>query len=131
MEGPTQILKAEGVEPRLYRGSFAPNGTSTPALASSRYPIGFPFTVARSATGTFTVTPPAGHGTPAQPFSVVVSPQCDAAANWFDAIVVGETTTATGAFTVLLHKGGTATDPAAAAGTRLNFAIHFDNSTGR
>ncbi len=122
-------VQAPGVEPRIIAGSFAGNGTGTPALASSLYPVGVPFTVARSATGTFAVSMPAGFGTPAQPHTIQITPNPDTAGDWFDACVIGTTTltAATRAFTVLTHRGGTALDPTG----RVGFAIHFDNSTGR
>ncbi len=125
----TALLKALGVEPRIHKGSFASNGTGTPALASSRYPIGFPFTVARSDTGTFAVTVPLGCGMPSQPHSITVTPNPTAAGDWFEACVVGDSTlnAAGRAFTILTHRGGTALDPTG----RVGFAIHFDDSTGR
>lgn len=125
----TQILKALGAEPRVHKGSFAANGTSDPAVASSRYPSGFNFAVTRSATGTFSVQVPAGCGLPAQPHCIVLTPNPTAASDWFEACVIGDSTlnAAGRAFTVLTHRGGTALDPTG----RVGFAIHFDNSTGR
>jgi hypothetical protein len=125
----TQILKALGAEPRLYRGSFAANGTASPATASNRAPPGFNFVATRSATGTFSVQVPVGCGLPALPYSIQVTPNPTTAADYFEANVVGDgTLNASGrAFTILTHRGGTALDPTG----RVGFSIHFDNSTGR
>ncbi len=122
-------MMAPGVSPTIISGSLAFNGTGTPALASSRYPVGVPFTVARSATGTWAVTMPAGFGTPAQPHCIVLTPNPTAAGDYFSAEVIGDSTlnATTRAFTILTHRAGTALDPTG----RVGFVIHFDNSTGR
>ncbi len=125
----TQVLRAIGVEPQVYKGSFAGNGTSSPASTSSRYPVGFNFSVTRSDTGTFSVTVPQGCTIPAQPHCIVLTPNPDSAGEWFEANVVGDSTlNASGrSFTVFTHRSGTARDPVG----RVGFVIHFDNSTGR
>lgn len=114
-------------------GSFAPNGTDAPLAASSRgRKFGFTFTVAYSATGVFTVTLPSNMSFPNQPEAILVSAQVDALASYFAVMVVGETTlnTATRQFVIQAHRAGTGEAPAAAAGTRINFAIFISNTTG-
>lgn len=125
----TQILKALGVEPRVYKGSFAHDGgTGNPSTDDSRYPAGQKFEVTRSGTGTFSVAMPEGCGCPAQPHTIQLTPNPDATTDWFQAEVIGDSTltTTSRAFTVFCHRGGTAHDPTG----RVGFAIHFDNSTG-
>jgi hypothetical protein len=112
--------------------SFATNGTSNPVATTFRYPVGCKPTVTRSATGTYSVVLPQGCGMPSQPQAVIGFAQFDAAADWFEVGVIGETTltTTARAITVFTHKAGTATDVAAAAGSRVNLALFFDDSTG-
>lgn len=125
----TQVLKAIGAEPRVYKGSFEANGTSDPDADNNRFPVGQKFTATRSATGTFSVAMQEGCGCPAQPHAIIVTPNPDSASDWFETCVIGDSTltSSTRAFTVLTHRGGTALDPTG----RVSFAIHFDNSTGR
>lgn len=123
-----QVMKAIGVEPHVYKGSFAHDGgTGNPTKDS--YPAGFNFSTTRSATGTFSVQVPEGCGIPTQPHCITLTPNPTTAGDWFEACVIGDTTlnAAGRAFTVLTHRGGTALDPTGSVG----FVIHFDNSTGR
>src|SRR5690606_7652005 len=113
----TQLLKAIGVEPRVYKGSFEHDGgTGDPSAYS--YPVGLKPTVTRSATGTFSVALPEGCGTPAQPHAIVLTANPDSASDWFEACQVGESdlNTASRSFTVLTHRGGTALDPTGRVG---------------
>lgn len=133
MNGHTPFeLQAVAPEVFVLAGSFAPNGASTPTTTDSRGRRAMPFTVAYTATGIYTVTLPSGFNFPSQPLSIVVSSQCSAIANWFEVTVVGETTlnTTTRQFVIQAHRGGVANAPAAAAGTRINFAIVASNNTG-
>ena len=128
------ILKAIGPDRILLAGSFAPNGTTDPLVASHRgREFGFTFTVTYSATGIYTLTLPSGYTLPAQPASVIVTPQWDAIANWFDVAVVAETTLATAArqFVIQAHRSGVAQAPAVNAGCRINFMLHVSNNTGK
>lgn len=128
------LTKAQGLgpAPAFIACSFATNGSSDPVTTTRRYPVGCPFTVTHSATGTYLVTFPQGCGTPAQVQAIIPGAQFDVAADWFDVGAVAETSlnTATRQFTIFTHRNGTATDVAANAGSRVNFAIFFDNSTG-
>lgn len=129
-----QPVKALGPETIIYEGSFATNASSNPTTTDSRYPIGLPFTVVYAATGTYTVTVPIGLALPAQPFVVACWPQfATLATDWFECAVLGETTltTTTRSFVIQAHRNGTAREPAALAGNRINFAIIASNSTGR
>jgi hypothetical protein len=127
------VMFGLGPDRYLLGGSFAPNGGSAPDPASFRGREGLPFTVAYEATGIFTVTLPEGFTLPAQPHFILVSAQAADAAAWFEVMVVGETllNTATKSFVIQAHRSGTANAPAAAAGTRINFAIFTQNNTGR
>lgn len=124
--GPDRILLA---------GSFAPNGaTATTVAADSRgREFGQIFLVTYAATGVYTVTFPSGYTLPAQPASIIVSPQFDAIANGFEVAVIGETTltSATRQFVIQCHRARTPFAPAAAAGTRVNFMLHVSNNTGK
>ena len=127
-------LLSIGPERVLLAGSFAPNAAVAPVVTASRgREFGQTFTVAYTATGVYTVTFPAGYTLPAQPASIIVTPQWSAIANWFDVGVVGETTlnTTTRQFVIQAHRSGTANEPVAAAGTRINFLLHVSNNTGR
>lgn len=129
-----QPLKAIGPERVLLAGSFACNGASNPTVTDSRgREFGHLFTVVLTPTGIYTVTLPSGYTLPAQPGSVVVSPQWDAIANWFDVAIVGETTlaTTTRSFVIQAHRSGVAQATAAAAGARINFMLHVSNNTGK
>ncbi len=123
-----------GPERVILAGSFAPNTAANPVDASSRgREFGQTFTVVYAATGSFAVTLPSGFTLPAQPASIIVSPSCDAFANWFEVIVVGESTlnTTTRAFVIQAHRNGVAYQPAVAAGCRINFMLHVSNNTGK
>lgn len=114
-------------------GSFAPNGSSDPASTSSRgRRFGFTFTVTYAATGVYTVTFPSNMSFPNQVEAVILTPQVDAVANWFDLVAVGETTlnTTTRQLVIQAHRAGTPREVAAAAGSRINFAIYASNTTG-
>lgn len=114
-------------------GSFAPNGTSDPLVASSRgRKFGFTFTVTYAATGVYTVTVPSNMTFPNQVTSIVVSAQVDALASYFAVMVVGDTTlnTTTRQFVIQAHRAGTGEAVAAATGSRINFAIFISNTTG-
>lgn len=126
-------LKGIGPDRIILSGSFAPNTAANPLAASSRgREFGNGFVVTYAATGIYTVTFPAGYTLPAQPATIIVSPQCDTFANWFEVIVVGETTlnTVTRQFVIQAHRNGVANQPAVAAGCRINFALQVSNNTG-
>jgi hypothetical protein len=123
--GPDRIILA---------GSFAPNTAAAPLAASSRgREFGCLFTVTYAATGVYTVTFPAGYTLPAQPASIIVSPQFDAIASGFEVAVIGETTltSATRQFVIQAHRARTPFEAVAAAGTRINFLLHVSNNTGK
>ena len=127
------LLKGIGPDRIILAGSFAPNGASNPLAASSRgREHGNLFTVTYAATGIFTVTFPAGYTLPAQPASIIVLPQFDALANWFDCAVIGDTTlnTTTRQIVIQAHRAGVANAPAAATGCRINFMLQVSNNTG-
>lgn len=127
-------LKGIGPERILLCGSFACNGGTAPVVTDSRgREYGHLFTVAYAATGQFTLSWPSGYTTPAQPGAIVVSPQWDAVANWFDVAVVGESTLTATTRTLLIqaHRSGTANAPAAGTGARINFMLHVSNNTGK
>lgn len=126
------VLNTIGPDRFLIGGSFAVNGTSDPAAASSRGRAGNTFTVAYSATGVYTVTFPLELKLPAQPFSIVVTPQWDALANWFDVAVVGDSTLngTNRQIVIQAHRSGTGNAPAAGTGARINFMLLASNNTG-
>ncbi len=129
-----EICRTIGPDRIICAGSFAPNGSSNPDPTASRGRThGFTFVVTYAATGIFTVTLPEGYTLPEQPLCIAVFPQASALANWFDAIVVGETTlnTTTRQFVIQAHRAGVANAPAANAGTRINFLLYVSNNTGR
>lgn len=126
-------LRACGPDRVLLAGSFACNGSTNPTTANSRgREFGHTFTVVYSATGIYTVTLPSGFTLPAQPAVIIVTPQWDAIANWFDVAPVGESTlnTTTRSFVIQAHRSGVANAPAAAAGCRINFMLLCSNNTG-
>lgn len=126
-------LKACGPDRVLLAGSFACNGATNPVATSSRgRDFGHTFTVAYAATGIYTVTLPAGFKLPAQPGAIIVVPQWDAIANWFDVAQVAESTLNANSpsFVIQAHRSGVANAPAAAAGCRINFMIFGSNNTG-
>lgn len=121
-----------GKDQYLLTGSFAVNGGSAVDQTTRRgTDLGFPFSVTYAATGQFTVTLPSGMGFVAQPGSIVVSPQWDAVANWFDVAVVGDFNLTARSFLIQAHRSGTANAPPAGTGARINFAIKVSNTTGR
>jgi len=127
-------LLSIGPERVLLAGSFAPNAAVAPVVTDSRgREFGHTFSVAYTATGIYTVTLPVGYTLPAQPASIIVTPQWSAIANWFEVGVVGETTlnSTTRQFVIQAHRSGTANAPVAAAGSRINFLLHVSNNTGR
>lgn len=127
-------LHCLGPDQYVLTGSFATNGATNPTTANSRgREFGFTFTVTYAATGVYTVTLPSNLGVPSQPRAVIVTPQWDAIADWFDAAVVGETTLNGSArqFVIQAHRSGVANAPAANAGSRINFAIFVSNTTGK
>jgi len=135
MDGnPFEFLKGVGTEGVLLVGSFQCNASSDPASTTFRAPPALKgFTVSYAATGTYTVTLPAGFTLPAQPLFVAAWPQfATLATDWFECGVLGESTlnATTRQFVVQAHRNGTAREPANTAGNRINFAIYARNTTG-
>lgn len=129
-----EILRSIGPDRILLGGSFACNGASDPVIANMRSrDFGFTFIVTYAATGNFTLTLPQGYTLPAQPASLIVSPQWDSLVNWFDVAVLGESTlnSTTRQFIIQAHRSGTANAPAANAGCRINFMLLVSNNTGK
>lgn len=130
----TNSVEAIGPDPLVYYGSFQCNASSDPSSTTFRAPPGFrAFTVTYAATGTYTVTLPAGCTLPSQPYVVACWPQfATLATDWFECGTLGETTlnAATRQFVIQAHRNGTAREPANTAGNRINFAIFATNSTG-
>lgn len=127
-------LKGIGPERVILAGSYAPNNVTDPVVGSSRgREFGQTFTVTRTGVGAHLLTFPSGYTLPAQPASLQVTPQCDTFANWFEVIVVGETTlnTTTRQFTIQCHRNGVAFEVQPAAGARVNFMLHVSNNTGK
>lgn len=127
----TRPIKGLGNEPMVLWGSFETNGSSDPT--DLRYSRGFNFTAELTDTGEVTITVPSGCILPAQPGSIVVSAQfATLATDWFEVGVVGESTlnASTRQFVIQMHRSGTAREPAATNGNRVNFAIFFNNTTG-
>ena len=124
--GPDRILLA---------GSFACNGATSPTVASASRgrDFGHTFVVTYAATGVYTVTWPEGFTLPAQPASIIVSPQFDAIASGFEVAVIGDTTliAATRTLVIQAHRARTPFEPAAATGTRINFMLLVSNNTGK
>lgn len=123
-----QKLDALGAEPRAFWGSFAPNGSATPLTASNAGPPGLrAFTTAYTPTGLYTLTLPPG-------LSVVGTPIIQATvqallADYFE-VLTGAYVAATRSFTIQAKRAAAAFEPAAAATTRINWTINFNNSTG-
>lgn len=127
---PLQGLGAEGF---LLGGSFQTNAASDPSSSLFEYPPGFKFTVTYAATGVYTVTVPSGFVLPRQPVFIAAWPQyATLATDWFECGVLGATTlnTSTRQFVVQAHRNGTAREPAATTGNRINFLLYTRNSTG-
>lgn len=128
-----QPLEGPGNEPRVYWGSFQCNGTSNPSTSTFRAPPGLKaFTVTYGATGVFTITVPAGYGTPGQPACVLCSAEAASVATAFEVVLLGETTLNTTARQIVLQakQGTSGFAPTNAAGNRIHFAVFFNNSTG-
>ncbi len=127
-----QELDALGAEPRVLWGSFAPNGTSNPLVASNGGPPGLrAFTTVYAATGQYTVTLPAGINIPSGVVpTVLVSAQCASLGAYFEVVQIGAFNTTTRSFVVNAKQGASGNAVAAAAGARIHFAIFFNNSTG-
>ncbi len=91
------------------------------------------FAVTRAGVGLHTVTLPAGYTLPAQPSAIKAQAQCDVFGNWFDVIVIGETTlnSATRQFQIQCHRSGVAFEVQPAAGARVNFWLLASNNTGK
>lgn len=125
-----QPMKSAGGEPRLLWASFAPNGSSTPSVASNDGPPGLvAFTTAYAATGQFTVTLPVGW-TPVTNTGVFVSAQCESLTEHFQVCQVGAYNATTRTLVIQAHRNGTGREVAANAGARIHFALVFNNSTG-
>lgn len=126
----TQPLKGLGAEPRVLVGSFAPNGTSDPLVASNGGPPGLKaFTTVYAATGSYTVTLPVGY-TPVGTPTIVVSAQAQDLTEWFSVQTEGAYNATTRSFVVRAHRAGTGRAVTANAGARIHFAILFNNSLG-
>lgn len=127
-------MKGIGPDRVILAGSFACNGASDPTTANMRgREFGHTFLVTYAATGIYTVTFPSGYTFPSQPASLIVTPQWDAIANWFDVAPVGESTltSTTRQLVIQAHRSGVANAPAANAGCRINFMLHVSNNTGK
>lgn len=129
---------AFGPETCLVEGSFMTNGSTTgaldPVVNTFRAGRGLAkFTVSYSGAGVYVVTLPAGFGFPSLPYTVRCTPQAAVlATDWFDCYPAGEVTiTPTTSFSIQCHRSGTANQPAATAGNRINFSINISNSTGK
>jgi hypothetical protein len=123
-----QPVKGLGAEPLVLWGSFAPNGSSTPAVASNGGPPGVKaFTVAYAATGQYTITLPAGVVLPGTP-TVLVSAQCADLTAYFEVVQIGAFSSSSRSFVVQAKRAGSGYEPAAAAGCRIHFALLFNNS---
>lgn len=123
---------AQGLGPRpwVIYGSFAPNGTSDPLVASNGGPPGLKaFTTTYAATGQYTVTLPAGMTLPGTP-SIMVSAQAADLAGYFEVMTVGAYDATNRRFVVQAKRAGTGQAVAAAAGARIHFLLCFNNSTG-
>ena len=126
----TQMVEGLGAEPMILWGSFAPNGSSTPAVASNGGPPGLKaFTVAYAATGAFTVTLPVGC-TPVGTPTILLSAQAADLTEYFEVIQTGAYNATTRSFVIQAKRAGTGREVAAAAGARIHFALIFNNSTG-
>lgn len=126
----SQILRAFGGEPLAFWGSFAPNGSSTPLVASNGGPPGLKATtIAYAADGAFTLTLPAGF-TPVGTPTIVAHGQAASLSEWFSLNQIGAYNPTTRQFVLQAHRAGTGREVPAAAGARIHWAILFNNSTG-
>lgn len=124
----TEPLKGLGAEGRAIWGSFAPNGTSNPLLASNSGPPGLrAFTVVYSATGVYTVTLPVDCGPPTAA-TILLSAQADVLADYFEVIQIGAYNATTRTFVVQAKQGASGVAVAANAGARIHFAVLFNDS---
>lgn len=124
----SQNMEGVGPEPVVLRGSFAPNGTSNPLVASNDGPPSLKaFTTTYAATGLFTVTLPAGLGVVGTP-TIVASAQA-VIADYFE-VITGAYVASTRSFTIQAKRAASGYAPPAATTTRINFIIAFNNSTG-
>jgi hypothetical protein len=128
-------LLAIGPERVLLAGSIACNGSTSPTVAASSRgrDFGHLFVATYAATGVYTLTWPTGFTLLAQPASIIITPQFDAIANGFEAHPIGETTliATTRTLVIQAHRARTPFEPAAAAGTRINFMLFVSNNTGK
>lgn len=125
-----QPVKGLGAEPTVYFGSFAPNGTDDPVVTSNGGPPGLKaFTVTEASTGAFTITLPRGLNVTGTP-TIVHSVQCADLTAYFELVQLGAFDASTRSFVLAAKRAASANAPAAAAGTRVHFAIFFNNSTG-
>lgn len=123
-------MSALGGDPVCYFGSFAPNGSSAPLVASNGGPPGLKaFTVAYAATGQFTVTLPGGLNVAGTP-TIVVSAQCADLTEYFEVVTIGAYNSTARSFVIQAKRAGSGREVAAAAGARIHFAILFNNSSG-
>lgn len=126
----TQELESFGSEPKALWGSFSPNGTSNPLTASNLGPPGLKtFTTVYAATGQYTVTLPADVTVVGIP-NVQVTAQAADLAGYFEVMVVGDYNPATRSFVIQAKRANAGQAVAAAAGARIHWALHFNNSTG-
>lgn len=131
---------AKGLGPENFSIGFSFQTTTTPgaldATAQSfRKATGWSgrFSVSYAATGIYTITLPTGMILPSQPHSISVDPQAATlATDWFECLVIGETTlnATTKQIVVQCHRNGTAQAPANTAGNRINVTLCFQNNTG-
>ncbi len=125
-----QPCEGLGPEPFVLHGAIAPNGASNPVVSSNYGPPGLKaLTATYAATGVFTLTLPADC-TPVGNPVIVVSAQCESAAEWFEVCTIGAYNATTRQFVILAHRSGTGRQVPANAATRIAFTIHFNNSTG-
>lgn len=125
-----QPMKGGGGEPVAFWGSFAPNGSSTPAVTSNGGPPGLAAaTVAYAATGAFTVTLPEGWNAVGTP-TILLGKQAESLSEWFEVMQVDAYNATTRSFVIQAHRAGTGREVAASADARIHWAIFFNNSTG-
>jgi len=126
----TQPVHGLGGTPTLLWGSFAPNGTDDPAVASNGGPPGLKaFTVTEADTGLFTLTLPEGL-TPIGTPTICVSAQAADLTGYFEVMQEGAYNATTRSFAIRAKRANSGNAPAAAAGCRIHFIIAFNNSTG-
>lgn len=125
-----QNMKGGGGEPVCFWGSFAPNASSTPVVASNGGPPGLKAAaVTYAATGVFTVTLPTGWSAVGTP-TIIVSAQAESLTEFFEVMVVDAYAAATRSFVIQAHRAGTGREIAASADARIHWAIFFNNSNG-